>query len=164
MFLAGDEFCNTQFGNNNAYCQDNIISWLDWSRLEQNQDMFHFFQYMIRFRKNHRVLRATTGNGALGCPDVSFHGVEPWRDSPFGGQDRYVGVMFSGWERNAGSQIIYVASNAWWEDLEVRLPQLPASLSWEKAVDTWEAQQTPCLLSGSQVTIRARSVMVFVAK
>ncbi len=164
MFLAGDEFCNTQFGNNNAYCQDNIISWLDWSRLDQNQDMFHFFQYMIRFRKNHRVLRATTGNGALGFPDVSFHGVEPWRDSPFGGQDRYVGVMFSGWERNAGSQIIYVASNAWWEDLEVRLPQLPASLSWEKAVDTWEAQQTPCLLSGSQVTIRARSVMVFVAK
>ena len=164
MFLAGDEFCNTQFGNNNSYCQDNIISWLDWNRLEENRDMFSFFQYMIRFRKEHRVVRTATGDGAHGFPEVSFHGVEPWRNRPFEPHERYVGVMFSGWERSSGPQIVYVASNAWWEDLEVQLPRLPASLSWEKAVDTWQARQAPCLLSDTRVTVRGRSVMVFVAK
>ena len=164
MFLAGDEFCNTQFGNNNAYCQDNIISWLDWSRLEQNQDMFRFFQDMIRFRKTHRVLRATTGNGVHGLPDVSFHGTEPWLNRPFDSHDRYVGVMFSGWERDTGAQIVYVASNAWWEDLTIRLPQLPVSMYWEKKINTWQAEQTSAPVSGAQVTVRARSVMVFVAK
>ena len=164
MFLAGDEFCNTQFGNNNSYCQDNIISWLDWNRLEENRDMFSFFQYMIRFRKEHRVVRIASGDGAHGFPEVSFHGVEPWRNRPFEPHERYVGVMFSGWERSSGPQIVYVASNAWWEDLEVQLPRLPASLSWEKAVDTWQARQAPCLLSDTRVTVRGRSVMVFVAK
>ena len=47
MFLAGDEFCNTQFGNNNAYCQDNEISWLDWSLLEKNREIYEFFRYML---------------------------------------------------------------------------------------------------------------------
>ncbi|WP_243149431.1 glycogen debranching protein GlgX [Colidextribacter sp. OB.20] len=164
MFLAGDEFCNTQFGNNNAYCQDNIISWLDWSRLEANRDMFAFFQYMIRFRKKHRVVRAKTGDGANGLPEVSFHGVHPWRNGGFDSHDRYVGVMFSGWERETGPQVVYVASNAWWEDLSVTLPELPASMCWTRAVDTWQAEQSEAPVSGRQVTVRARSVMVFVGK
>ena len=164
MFLAGDEFCNTQFGNNNAYCQDNNISWLDWKRLEENRDMFDFFRFMIRFRKNHRVLRTETGDGACGFPDFSFHGVSPWRDRPFDSHDRYVGVMFSGWERDTGPQVVYVASNAWWEDLAVTLPQLPASMYWVKAVDTWTAEQSETPVSGLQVVIRSRSVAVFVAR
>ena len=68
MFLAGDEFCNTQFGNNNAYCQDNEISWLDWGRLGKYKDIFRFFQYMIRFRKTHRLVRANVSGGACGFP------------------------------------------------------------------------------------------------
>ena len=164
MFLAGDEFCNTQFGNNNAYCQDNIVSWLDWSRLEQNRDMFRFFQYMIRFRKDHRVLRTNLSNGACGFPDVSFHGVEPWHDGLFEPHERYVGVMFAGAERGTGPQIIYVASNAWWEELEVTLPRLPSSMYWELAADTWEEDQPPCRASEDKVTVRPRSVMVFVAR
>ena len=164
MFLAGDEFCNTQFGNNNAYCQDNMISWLDWDRLESNRDLFEFFQYMIRFRKEHRVVRARTGDGSCGFPDVSFHGVTPWRDRPFDSYDRYVGVMFSGWERDAGPQVVYVASNAWWEELSVTLPQLPASMGWHRAVDTWQAEQSEIPVSGLQISVRPRSVMVFVGK
>ena len=164
MFLAGDEFCNTQFGNNNAYCQDNMISWLDWDRLESNRDMFEFFQYMICFRKEHRVVRARTGDGSCGFPDVSFHGVTPWRDRPFDSYDRYVGVMFSGWERDAGPQVVYVASNAWWEELSVTLPQLPASMSWHRAVDTWQAEQSEAPVSGLEISVRPRSVMVLVGK
>ncbi|EOS65890.1 glycogen debranching protein GlgX [Oscillibacter sp. 1-3] len=164
MFLAGDEFCNTQFGNNNAYCQDNITSWLDWSRLEKNRGMFRFFQYMIRFRKKHRVLRTSLSNGACGFPDVSFHGVEPWCSGFFESHERYVGVMFAGAERSTGPQVVYVASNAWWEELEVTLPRLPASMYWELAADTWEEEQPPRRPAEERFTIRPRSVMVFVAR
>ena len=165
MFLAGDEFGNTQFGNNNAYCQDNIISWLDWSLLEKNQGIFRFFQFMIRFRKEHRVLRANVSDGACGLPDVSFHGVEPWREH-FEDYDRYVGVMFAGWERKTGPQVVYVASNAYWEELRVSLPQLPASMCWELAVDTFEEEPLPPrkLTTGMSVTVRPRSVMVLVGR
>ena len=119
---------------------------------------------MIRFRKGHRVVRARTGDGSCGFPDVSFHGVTPWRDRPFESHDRYMGVMFSGWERASGPQVVYVASNAWWEDLAVTLPELPASMSWVKAVDTWQAEQAEAPVSGRQVVVRGRSVLVFVGK
>ena len=161
MFLAGDEFCNTQFGNNNAYCQDNITSWLDWTLLEKNADMFRFFQYMIRFRKEHKVLRTNLGGGACGFPDVSFHGVEPWRDH-FAGHDHYVGVMFAGWQRDSGPQIVYVAANAYWEELTVRLPELPASMGWLQMADTWDEIQMPPREVGGRFAIRPRSVKIFV--
>ena len=163
MFLAGDEFCNTQFGNNNAYCQDNVTSWLDWSLLARHQDMFQFFQYMIALRKEYRILRANLSDGYYGFPDVSFHGVEPWRGQ-FGDHERYVGVLFAGQERGSAPQVVYVASNAWWEPLEVELPTLPYRMRWHKAADTRTAEQTPEVLEEGRFTIGPRSVMVFAAK
>ncbi len=163
MFLAGDEFCNTQFGNNNAYCQDNLTSWLDWNRLEENRDIFQFFKYMIQFRKKHRVLRANISDGACNFPDVSFHGMEPWQNQ-FASHERYVGVMFAGHERNTGPEIIYIASNAYWEELEVKLPMLPVSMCWEQVVDTWEKSQSTKKMDKNCFTIRPRSVMVFVGR
>ena len=165
MFLAGDEFCNTQFGNNNAYCQDNITSWLDWNLLEKNQEIFNFFQHMIRFRMEHRILRTNLSDGVSGFPDISFHGVTPWRQEPYSGHDRYVGVLFTGWERETGPQVIYVASNAYWEELQVELPQLPASMCWELVTDTFEEELLPGRrLSGMGFAIRPRSVMIFVGR
>ena len=163
MFLAGDEFGNTQHGNNNAYCQDNATSWMDWSLLEKNRGLFEFFRYMIRFRKAHRVLRANTNNGACGFPDVSFHGTAPWKEE-FGGHDHYVGGMFAGWERESGPQVVYVASNAYWCELEAELPQLPASMSWHLVVSTWQEEQGAYLQRGNRFTIGPRSVLVFEAK
>ncbi|MEY8284275.1 glycogen debranching protein GlgX [Lachnospiraceae bacterium 50-23] len=163
MFLAGDEFCNTQFGNNNAYCHDSIISWLDWERLEKYHDVFDFFQYMIRFRKEHRLLRTNISDGVCGLPDVSFHGTDPWC-SQFQEYDRYAGVMFAGQASGTGPQVIYVASNAYWEDLEVKLPKLPASMWWEIAVDTWREEQTRRPVNGDTFLIHARSVMVLIGK
>ena len=165
MFLAGDEFCNTQFGNNNAYCQDNITSWLDWNLLEKNQEIFKFFQHMIRFRMEHRILRTNLSDGVSGFPDISFHGVTPWRQEPYSDHDRYVGVLFAGWERETGPQVIYVASNAYWEELQVELPQLPASMCWELVTDTFEEELLPGRrLSGMGFAIRPRSVMIFVGR
>ncbi len=163
MFLAGDEFCNTQFGNNNAYCQDNITSWLDWSLLEKNRDMFAFFRHMIAFRKAHRVLRTNLSGGACNFPDVSFHGVNPWHDGPFSQDDHYVGVAFAGWDKDTGPELVYVGSNAYWEDLNIALPPLPAGLTWTLKVDTWDVQQPNRPCPEGRFTIRRRSVMAFVA-
>lgn len=163
MFLAGDEFCNTQFGNNNAYCQDNIISWLDWTLLEKNRDMFEFFKYMIRFRKEHRLLRTNISDGASGFPDVSFHGVTPWQDK-FADYEHYVGVMFAGQAEKFGPQVIYIASNAYWEDVDVTLPALPVSMCWEVAVDTWKSEQHPYLFENDKLTVRPRSIIVLIGK
>ena len=159
MFLAGDEFCNTQFGNNNAYCQDNEISWLDWGRLGKYRDIFSFFQYMIRFRKTHRLVRANVSGGACGFPDVSFHGVKPWCSS-FAEYERYVGVMFAGREEGKGPQTVYIASNAYWEELDVELPVLPDGMKWELAADTWEDTPCPGPLGADGFRIRPRTVVV----
>ena len=166
MFLAGDEFLNTQFGNNNAYCQDNVTSWLDWSLLKKNRDMFEFFRYMIRLRKDNRILRTNLSDGACGFPDISFHGVTPWIEH-FASYDRYVGVMFAGQEkegRYVDPQIVYIGSNSYWEDLEVVLPKLPASMYWERVVDTWKAEQELFGSSQTSSVIKARSVKVFMAR
>ena len=185
MFLAGDEFGNSQFGNNNAYCQDNLTSWLDWRLLEKNRGMFRFFQYMIRFRKSHRVLRAGSAGGACGFPDVSFHGTLPFIER-FAAHDRYVGVMFAGparadgreaqaggaQEDEAAGQVVYLASNAYWEPLAVTLPPLPGNLRWEIMADTaeedWEAitegkRPASRPLIDSLLSIGARSVVVLEA-
>lgn len=163
MFLAGDEFCNTQFGNNNAYCQDNITSWLDWTMLEKNRNMFRFFQYMIKFRKSHKVLRRNVSDGACGFPDISFHGEKPWRGQ-FADHERYVGVMFAGQEKGKEPEVIYVASNSYWEEVAVLLPQLPQNMAWELTADTWEGRtkNTGSVLSGNTFVIHPRSVMVWV--
>ncbi|MCI9120031.1 MAG: glycogen debranching protein GlgX [Oscillibacter sp.] len=163
MFLAGDEFGNTQFGNNNAYCQDNLTSWLDWRRLEANRDIFCFFQYMIALRKRYKILRTNLSEGYYSFPDVSFHGVKPWHGQ-FQDYEHYVGVLFAGQEAGGEPQVVYVASNAWWEPLEVELPDLPSRMCWELAADTWEAEQRPQILNGLHFSIGPRSVKVFAAR
>ena len=95
MFFAGDEFGNTQFGNNNAYCQDNEISWLDWTLLEKNREIFDFFRYMIRLRMEHPILRENTAPCGMGFPFTSFHGARPWKQD-FEWDTRLLGVLFAG--------------------------------------------------------------------
>ena len=164
MFLAGDEFGNTQFGNNNAYCQDNITSWLDWNLLDKNRELFRFFQRMIRIRKENRVLRSNLSDGCWGHPDVSFYGVNGPQEG-FGGHERFVGILYTGGERGVGPKAAYVASNAWWEDLYVRLPELPPSACWYLAADTWEERVGDKLIpTTGGFIIRPRSVMVFIGE
>ena len=164
MFLAGDEFGNTQFANNNAYCQDNKISWLDWSLLEKNHELFEFFKYMIRFRKEHRILRENIGECSLGFPDISFHSVKPWCDQ-YNSYDRYVGVMFAGQVPGKRPEIIYIASNSYWEELTITLPELPEYMNWSLKVNTIDSQTD---LEYKHYTkdfkIAPRTVMVFSAQ
>lgn len=162
MFLAGDEFGNTQFGNNNPYCQDNEISWLDWGLLEKNRKLFEFFKYMIRFRKEHPVLRQNLSDGVFQFPDVSFHGVTPW-SLGYEDYDHYIGVMFAGQKKKRLPEILYIAANCYWGEVEVVLPPLPEGFRWVCTVNTWEYSQRTAEVKGESIHIPPRTVMVLEA-
>lgn len=145
MFLAGDEFGNTQFGNNNAYCQDNEISWLDWSLLEQNRDLFEFFRYMIHFREQHPILRGSTGKPLCQFPEISVHSMNPW-DDKFDWNSRVVGVTFAGRSNDdTTDDFVHIIMNAHWDSHPVRLPELPGHLRWKIAVNTMYAHPHDCI-------------------
>ncbi|MGE4549476.1 MAG: glycogen-debranching protein [Intestinibacillus sp.] len=150
MLLSGDEFCNTQYGNNNAYCQDNEISWLNWDDLTRHADMHAFFQYMIRFRRAHPALRGDLAPCACGWPFMSAHGIKAW-DAAYGWESRTVGVLFAGRDADGKEDIVYLAVNAFWEPVEVELPAPPDGRQWKLYVDTG-AQN--CLPAGKAVDIR----------
>ncbi len=170
MILAGDEFGNTQFGNNNPYCQDNEISWLDWRMIEHNQDIFLFFKQMIQLRKAHPILRDATAPARCGLPAVSKHGISPWvfDASP---ENRVIGVMFAG--RNASDtddEMAYVLVNAHWHPHRIHLPELPSEYEWHVAVNTLAPIGKDCINCPEnrrpteyQIGIEARSVMILIS-
>lgn len=165
MFLAGDEFGNSQYGNNNAYCQDNPISWLDWSLLKKNRKLFDFFKFMIKFRKTHEVLRTNTPVCTQDFPEISIHGSEAW-NSEFRDDTHYIGVMFAGRkDHNRKDDIVYLALNTYWEAVEIELPELRQGQNWRVEVDTWYEQgsQKQERYVENRVEIRPRSVMIFTA-
>lgn len=162
MFLAGDEFCNTQFGNNNPYCQDNETSWLDWSLLKKHKDMFEFFKLMIDFRKQHPVLRDTLSPSTYGFPDTSFYGITP-DISFFSSTDHYIGVMFAGRKKDHTEEIIYIAVNTYWEPLSVTLPDLPLPLNWHLEINTYYSDQNAPSIIRQQFLIGARSLIILTA-
>ncbi len=162
MFLAGDEFCNTQFGNNNAYCQDNEISWLDWSNLDKNRDVFEFFKKMIAFRKDHQIMRKNISDGAGGYRDISFHGTKP-NVQNFNDHDRYIGVMFAGEYPDKTQDYIYLAANSYWESLEIELPKLPQGMQWVLVSSTFADDDYLEYNAMKKMEIQANTVAVFMA-
>ena len=141
MFYAGDEFCNTQFGNNNAYCQDNRVSWLDWNRLEEYGEIHDFFRYMIAFRKKHPVVRKSMGRSQCGFPEISLHNGYPWN----GRTDyecRLIGIMYAGRnEEDTMDDIVFYGMNTYWNPLDLQLPTLPEGRKWKVCVNTFVAYE-----------------------
>ncbi|WP_295154703.1 glycogen-debranching protein [uncultured Ruminococcus sp.] len=129
MFYAGDEFCNTQFGNNNAYCQDNEVSWLDWSRLKKYREIHDFVRDMIAFRMKHEVIRHSTEQRAFGFPDISLHNTRAWNDK-VSDHDHVIGVMFAGKDKKGNDDAVFLGINAYWEECPVELPALPEGYDW----------------------------------
>ncbi len=169
MFLSGDEFCNTQFGNNNAYCQDNITSWLDWSRLKMHKEMFEFCKFMIAFRKKHNVIRRKTFMCTCGFPDISVHNGNAWC-TEFNYDTRLIGVMFAGrTEDDKNDDIVFIAVNTFWENQNITLPELPRHLMWNVEINTWEPHEKGknynevTQINGNNVLINPRTVIVFTA-
>jgi isoamylase len=133
MLLAGDEFLRTQGGNNNAWCQDNAVSWLDWSLADQNAGFLRFVREMIALRKRHPALRR---RGFLWGADVVWHGVLPYKPD-FSPWSRSLALALDGrhTSREPGRDI-YMAFNAWVETLHFRIPPAPQGRPWRRVVDT----------------------------
>lgn len=136
MFLAGDEFGNTKYGNNNSYCQDNEVAWVDWSLFEKNKDLFEFFKFMIDYRKKHAIIRKKLPDAVCGMAPLQCHDVDAEiHDLPEGA--RTIGVSMAGYNREQGrDDIIYIAINTFWEEVEITLPKLQSG-AWRLSVDTY---------------------------
>ena len=170
MFLSGDEFCDTRFGNNNPYCQDNLTSWLDWKLLDTHRDIFEFCKYMIHFRRNHPAIRKSIAQSHCGFPPISQHGATPWDDN-FTQDSKIVCTMFAGHdEKQDLEDIVYLAVNPYWESILIHLPKLPEPLQWHLAVDTSLSDTGGCTFEKEQMShvgndylIGARTVVVLTA-
>lgn len=168
MFLSGDEFADTRYGNNNPYCQDNLISWLDWSLLKKNKDLFDFFQYMIRFRKDHPVIRKDLEPSYLGVPAMSTHGLTP-DETNFSGDSHVVCVRFAGYnETTQKEDLVYLAVNSGCFPVTLTLPELPEHYKWKVAVNTGDPKcqffhKNSMPTVESKIFLGERSVIIFVA-
>ncbi len=130
MFYAGDEFCNTQYGNNNAYCQDSIVSWLDWTRLKKYGEIYEYVRELIRFRKEHEILRRDTAPCSMGWPSMSVHNSFAWNGT-FTDDTRVIGIMFAGVDKEGKDDVVFLAVNAYWESQQIQLPEIPEGRDWE---------------------------------
>lgn len=135
MFYAGDEFCNTQYGNNNAYCQDNEISWLDWTRRETYADIFEFAKFMIHFRSMHPVLRKPTAPADCGFADISYHHGRAW-NADCANNARLIGILYAGKTNDGEDDLVFVGVNTYWEKLGMSFPDAPAGWRWILEADT----------------------------
>lgn len=180
LLLAGDEFGDTKKGNNNSYCQDNEISWINWGLLKSNQDIYQFTKAAIAFRKKHPVFHmkrepALMDYKSCGLPDVSYHGVKAWYPE-FDYFRRQLGILYCGayGEKADGEpdNYFYVAYNMHWTPQDFALPNLPRELKWHLAVDTAQAEQNgfmdegkePVLKDQKKLNVQPRSIVVAMGK
>ena len=171
MFFAGDEFCNTQFGNNNAYCQDNIVSWLDWSRLEEFKEIHDFVRHMIQFRKEHPILRKMTKPSSCQFPEISVHNGTPFNAST-DYKTKLIGIMYAGRnEEDTEDDIVFYCMNAYWEPLVMQLPVLPNGKHWHVDTNTnaeyFDGEDFTAkteLLGVNTIRVPARTTIILVAE
>lgn len=171
MFFAGDEFCNTQFGNNNAYCQDNIISWLDWSRLEEFKEIHDFVRHMIQFRKEHPILRKMTKPSSCQFPEISVHNGTPFNAST-DYKTKLIGIMYAGRnEEDTEDDIVFYCMNAYWEPFVMQLPVLPNGKHWHVDTNTnaeyFDGEDFTAkteLLGVNTIRVPARTTIILVAE
>ncbi|MCD8398633.1 MAG: hypothetical protein LUD12_15915 [Lachnospiraceae bacterium] len=139
MLLAGDEFGNTQHGNNNPWCQDNERTWLDWSRSKTNRELTEYVRELLAFRKKHPMLHQKSepqcsDYRSTGYPDLSYHGERAWYGD-LRHSSLHMGCMYSGFY--AGEQsFLYIAWNFHWEEQQFALPLLPDKYAWYRVLDT----------------------------
>lgn len=161
MLLAGDEIGNSQEGNNNPYCQDNEISWVDWNLNKKNQEILQFVKDVIAFRKRHKILHMpyelrVMDTVSCGYPDVSYHGSRAWYGA-FEHTNRQVGVMYCGFY--AGEDIfLYTAYNMHWVEHEFALPHLPENLDWYTAIDTGKSDGNCVYEEGSEPLLEVQNI------
>ncbi|MBN1913330.1 MAG: glycogen debranching protein GlgX [Candidatus Omnitrophica bacterium] len=178
MIVAGDEFGNTQWGNNNAYCQDNEISWIDWGLMKKNTDIFNYFKKIISFRMKHPVLRnrghfRNCDYMGSGFADITWHGKKAWYVD--WSDNHKLAFMLCGKHAKGGKvddNSVYVAMNMHWQMHGFELPKLPDYISWHVFANTdasppydiWEPGKEKKLDNQNEFLVGPRSVVILVAK
>ncbi len=172
MFLAGDEFGNTQYGNNNSYCQDNEISWLDWSYLKKNTELFEFFKFMIDYRHRHPVIRKKLPKAVCGMDQILAHAADA-NITNLPENARTIAISFAGYDVEKGrDDLVYVAVNTFWEPVPITLPKLRNRGTWHVSVNTagdkkgkyYYSEGKESRVAGNKYTMPPRSVVVFTGK
>lgn len=182
LIYGGDELGNSQSGNNNVYCQDNALSWINWRTGKMETLLTEYVRRLIAFRKMHPVLWQSkelrmTDYLSCGCPDVSYHGKRAWFGD-FEMNSRSIGVLYAGEYVAAGTDeelsdcSLYVAYNMHWMPQEFALPFLGEKKQWRIALDTSlegaagiYAEDKEILLEDQRtVTVPERTVMVFAGR
>jgi len=171
MILAGDEFGNTKYGNNNAYCQDNKVSWLNWNDLNRKSSLYEYTKYLIAFRAKHPILRARQEFKqydylSCGYPDLSYHGRDPWYPE-FENYNRQIGIMYRGEyarTETGSDDSFYFGYNMHWIPHEFPLPALHEGKEWKVIFGTDDEESAENLLTeekGRQtLLVTPRSVVV----
>jgi len=175
MMLMGDEVGRSQRGNNNAYCHDNELTWLDWRLFETNHDIFTFFKWCIAFRHAHPVLRSRDhfhyeDRVGSGYTDISWHGTRAWH--PNWDHDAHTLAFMLDGEHAVMDDFIYVAMNMHWEDHVFEVPGLPEGMRWHQFVNTgdhipkkiYEPGSEPVLDDQYRLVMGSRSVAVLVGR
>lgn len=179
MILMGDEMGRTKYGNNNTYCHDNELNWLNWDLIDKNSDIYNFSQHIINFRRNHPVLRnrdhfRNMDYKGTGYPDISFHGVQAW-NADWSESSRVLAIMLDGGHAKNGlvhDDTIYIAVNMYWDALPFELPQLPDEKNWHISVNTdmpapfdfHKLKKEPVLEDQYTCILGPRSVVILVGK
>ena len=171
MILSGDELGRTQQGNNNAYCQDNDVSWLNWDLAKENADLLRFFQLMIAFRKRCPMLRRDTFalDGETGF-HVTWHGTKRM-SADWSPESRSVAMQWTQLHKDGSRDDLHFIAHAHWEDREFELPDI-GKRKWFRLVDTAKTSPQDIAEEGKEFPLRsqktypvkARSVVIFVAK
>jgi isoamylase len=168
MILSGDEMGNTQFGNNNAYCQDNEISWLNWNDLKKHKDICNFVMKMIEFRKTHSILRNSQFKDIF-----SWHSSKAWQIDWENPENLTLAFMLNGSQAlNGADNTIYVAMNMHWDMHGFQLPQAPEGTGWhvfsntdqETPNDIWGCGNEQKLDNQDEFLVGPRSVVILIAK
>lgn len=170
--FSGDEIGNTQKGNNNPYCQDNEITWVNWNQLKKNSEIFEFTKALIKFRKDHLILHNPKELRIMdylscGYPDLSYHGKKAWFPE-FENYNRQVGIMYCGQYAKDAKQkeddFIYIAYNMHWSEYEFALPNLPSNKKWRNVIDTsTDMEEKPRIVKRS-IKVKERSIVILVGK
>jgi glycogen operon protein len=170
---------HSQCGNNNAYCHDSELTWLDWSQLEAHAGLFQFVKNCIAFRKAHPVLRSKThfrneDYMGSGYADITWHGPQAW-NADWSGTNRTLAFMLCGKHAKGGTvtdNYIYVAMNSYWETIPFTLPGLRDTMQWHvfantgapSPEDSWQPGSEPRLEDQSGFLLGSRSVVILVGK
>ena len=167
MIFSGDEFGNSQSGNNNPYCQDNEIGWVDWKAYDKNKDIFGYVRYLVNMRKSHVVFREPAPFKLMdyiscGYPDFSCHGREAWRPD-FTAQSHVLGLLYCGFydKKSENEPFLYVCYNMCWNESEIALPKLPDGKSWKLISDTASESLEKVNEASDKVILTERSVRIY---